>query len=73
EKGDGKDQVANEILNEHKHKCGIVYCQQRCDTTDIFVANARDTYKKKEKFQAWLDTKALVMCYVSNNCIWDGN
>jgi ATP-dependent DNA helicase RecQ len=74
-KGDGKDQVANEIVNEHKNKCGIIYyCLQRSDTTDMayllqmqginatYYHGALDPYKKKENFQAWLDGKALVIC-----------
>ena len=73
-KGDGKDQVVNEILNEHKNKCGIIYCLQRSDTTDMayllqvkginatYYHGELDPYKKKENFQAWLDGKAQVMC-----------
>ena len=69
-KGDGKDQVVNEILNEHKNKCGIIYCLQRSDTTDMayllqvkginatYYHGELDPYKKKENFQAWLDGKA---------------
>ena len=73
-KGDGKDQVVNEILSEHKNKCGIIYCLQRSDTTDMayllqvkginatYYHGELDPYKKKEYFQAWLDGKAQVMC-----------
>lgn len=73
-KGDGKEQVTNEIINQHKNQCGIVYCLQRGDTTDMaymlqskginatYYHGALDPYKKKENFQAWQDGKALVMC-----------
>jgi bloom syndrome protein len=73
-KGDGKDQVVNEILENHKKMCGIVYCLQRTDTTDMayllqtkgisatYYHGALDPYKKKEHFQAWLEGKADVMC-----------
>ena len=72
-KGDGKDEVVNEILSEHKNKCGIIYCLQRSDTTDMaylmqvkginatYYHGELDPYKKKENFQAWLDGKAQVM------------
>ena len=73
-KGDGKEQVVDEILSNHKHNCGIVYCLQRADTTDMayllqtkginatYYHGALDPYKKNENFQSWLDGKALVMC-----------
>lgn len=35
-KGDGKDQVVNEILENYQKMCGkIVYCLQRTDTTNM--------------------------------------
>ena len=73
-KGDGKDQVVNKILENHQKVCGIVYCLQRTDTTDMayvlqtkgisatYYHGALEPYKKKENFQAWLEGKADVMC-----------
>ena len=34
-KADGKDKVAQLILDEYNGQCGIVYCLQRSDTTDM--------------------------------------
>lgn len=73
-KGDGKDQVASLIFDQYKDQCGIVYCLQRGDTTDMvyllqtkglnatYYHGALDPYKKKENFQAWQEGKASVMC-----------
>ncbi len=73
-KGDGKEQVSDEITAQHKSQCGIVYCLQRADTTDMayilqskgisatYYHGALDAYKKKENTQAWQNGKALVMC-----------
>lgn len=73
-KADGKDQVAQLILDEYSAQCGIVYCLQRSDTTDMayvlqtkgvnatYYHGALDPYKKKDNFQAWQEGKASVMC-----------
>ena len=73
-KSDGKDQVATLILEEYSSQCGIVYCLQRGDTTDMayllqtkgvnatYYHGALDPYKKKENFQAWQEGRATVMC-----------
>ena len=34
-KGDGKDQVVTEILEKYQKSCGIMYCLQQNDTTDM--------------------------------------
>jgi RecQ family ATP-dependent DNA helicase len=34
-KGDGKEQVADKIITQHENQCGVVYCLQRGDTTDM--------------------------------------
>lgn len=58
-KADGKDQVAQLILEEYSGQCGIVYCLQRSDTTDMayvlqtkgvnatYYHGALDPYKKR--------------------------
>ena len=58
-KADGKDQVAQLILDEYNGQCGIVYCLQRSDTTDMayvlqtkgvsatYYHGALDPYKKR--------------------------
>ena len=73
-KSDGKDQVAELIGNNHSGQCGIVYCLQRSDTTDMvhclqrkgisatYYHGALDPYMKKGHVQAWQDGKAKVMC-----------
>ena len=72
-KTDGKDQVAQLIVAEYSAQCGIVYCLQRSDTTDMvyilqtkgvnatYYHGALDPYKKKVNFQAWQEGKASVM------------
>ena len=73
-KGDGKEQVADKIITQHENQCGVVYCLQRGDTTDMayilqskgvtatYYHGALDAYKKKDNAQAWQNGKALVMC-----------
>lgn len=73
-KGDGKEQVTKLIQDNYNNQCGIVYCLQRADTTDMayilqsrgvnatYYHGALDPYKKKENSQAWQEGKALVMC-----------
>ena len=73
-KADGKDQVAALILENYAGQCGIVYCLQRGDTTDMayllqtkgvnatYYHGALDPYRKRENFQAWQEGRAKVMC-----------
>ena len=62
-KGDGKDEVVAEILENYQKSCGIVYCLQQNDTTDMaYLLQTKDInatyyhgalapYKKKENLK----------------------
>jgi bloom syndrome protein len=81
-KGDGKEQVADKIITQHENQCGVVYCLQRGDTTDMayilqskgvtatYYHGALDAYKKKDNAQAWQNGKALNVRYSG---IWNGH
>ncbi len=42
-KGNGKEQVSDEITAQYKNQCGIVFCLQRADTTDMaYICNQKE-------------------------------
>ena len=43
-KGNGKEQVSDEITAQYKNQCGIVFCLQRADTTDMaYICNQKES------------------------------